>query len=236
MNRPARTDLLVYWTDIRLNEDRLNQYASILSSDELKRAARYIFDSDRNRFIVCRSILRMLLGELTNVAPGQLNFSYNEFGKPFLAQQTIEFNLSHSGNFAVYAFTKDSPVGIDIEKIDARVDCGGLSRRFFSNTELAELREIREDLRVKSFFDCWTRKEAYIKATGRGLSVPLTEFSVPVAGRQNLRLDEDPQWVMYDLAVHPDYSAAVVAARPSTILLLSDLPASLATFAQPAES
>ena len=156
-----------------------------LSADELNRAERFHFQRDRHHFIVARGLLRAILGRYLRLAPHQLRFSYTPYGKPTLANETnrdrLQFNLSHSGEFAIYAMARDRRVGIDLEFVRPLANAEELAQRFFSEREHAVFRALPASLKQKAFFTCWTRKEAYIKAIGEGLSLPLDAFDVSMA-------------------------------------------------------
>jgi 4'-phosphopantetheinyl transferase len=192
----------------------------ILSSDEKTRAARYHREIDRQYFITVRATLRQILGSYLNADPGALTFAYSSKEKPSLdgaeASSGIEFNVSHSGNMALLAFARQRDIGVDVEQIRRDFDTGQIAARFFSAAEQRQLAALPEEQRSEAFFLCWTRKEAYIKATGKGLSLPLHEFDVSLAPKEQnalLATRPDPQermkWVMQDLAVPEEYAAAI---------------------------
>lgn len=202
--------------------------ASVLSSDETARANRFHFERDRARFVRCRSVLRLLLGEYLALPAPAIRFKYLTNGKPQVdAEQNpsaLQFNVSHSAELAliaVGAVGREKPLGIDIEKIRGDVDTNLLSERFFSSLEREGLRWLPEHLRVPGFFACWTRKEALLKATGDGLSVPLADFSVSTHPDHDpevaeIRGDSEAgkQWFLADLNVEDDYRAALAVRCP----------------------
>ncbi len=203
--------------------------ASVLSSDELARASRFHFDKDRTRFIRCRSTLRSLLAGYLGVPSAEISFEYSTGGKPRLtARQNprgLRFNLSHSANLALIAVGGDLQIGIDIEKIREEVDTAALAQRFFSPREGAGLQALPDHLRVPGFFACWTRKEAFLKATGTGLSFPLAEFSVTTHPDQPPQLedlqgdtDAHKRWFFTDLSVGSAYRATLALDRHSPLL------------------
>lgn len=181
-----------------------------LSVDELDKADRFHFEIDRKHFTVGRGILRTILGRYLSLDPAHLRFRYNQYGKPFLAskfdQYLLNFNLSHSGGLALYAFTRDREVGIDLERIRTDVEYDEIAARFFSPREVAVLRTIPAERKPEAFYNCWTRKEAYIKAHGQGLSLPLDSFDVSFAPWEPpmiLNTKEEPQeasrWILQEL-------------------------------------
>jgi 4'-phosphopantetheinyl transferase len=176
------SDIHVWHSALDRGEESLRQLETLLSSDEISRANRFRFAKDRNRFVAARGLLRKLLSAYLRKSPVALEFSYGQFGKPALSGENatsgISFNLSHSSELAVYAFARDRNLGVDVEHI--RPDFAGenIAGRYFSEREAHDLQGLPPDARVKGFFHCWTRKEAYLKATGMGLQIPLDSFSV----------------------------------------------------------
>ena len=156
-----------------------------LSPDELSRAARFLAPAAQARFIVTRAILRDVLGRYAGRRPAELEFGFRPGGKPFLSSGSgaagLEFNLSHSHGMALYGVTLGRQVGVDVELVRSNLDHERIAKRFFSAAEAAGLQDVPPELRAESFFRCWTRKEAYIKARGEGLAIPLASFDVSVA-------------------------------------------------------
>jgi 4'-phosphopantetheinyl transferase len=191
-----------------------------LSRDELERAARFRFDRDRQRFVLHRTILRALLARYLMADPGQIAFAAGARGKPMLsplfAGHRLRFNLSHSQNLALFAFARDREVGIDVEAIRPMPDAAGIARRYFSPRENAEFKKIVPELKLEAFFNCWTRKEAFVKATGEGLERRLDSFDVSLAPGEPARLlatgEPTGAWSLHDLAPAPGFRAAVAAA------------------------
>jgi 4'-phosphopantetheinyl transferase len=162
--------------------EALKQLESTLSPDEIARADRFHFAKDKNHYVAGRGLLRALLGRYLGEAPASLELSYGEHGKPALggpnAASGLSFNLSHSGGLAVYAFAKGRDLGIDVERIKPDFVSEDIARRYFSAREVDDLLSLPPEKRPVAFFDCWTRKEAYLKARGAGLQIPLDSFSV----------------------------------------------------------
>ncbi|MDD3813634.1 MAG: 4'-phosphopantetheinyl transferase superfamily protein [Desulfocapsaceae bacterium] len=167
----------------------------ILSTDEIHKAERFYFDSDRNKFVLTRTMLRNLLSRYTGVDAKELTFSYNKHGKPYLLNpsknESIFFNVTHSKDVALFAFTRLCEIGIDIEYIRDDTECLKLAKRFFSEQEYQALAQLSGNDLTMGFYRCWTLKEAFVKALGSGFSFPLNTFTV------NFEKDDCPQltWV-----------------------------------------
>ena len=161
---------------------KYDQLRATLSPDELARAERFRFEPDRLRFINRRGLLRLILASYLDTSPASLRFTYTDFGKPSLEGRVkvdnLTFNLSHSGELVRIAIGVDREVGIDVEVIDQSVPIDSVAKNFFTPSEIAELASLPESLRRLRFFCCWTRKEAYLKARGSGLTIPLDSFDV----------------------------------------------------------
>jgi 4'-phosphopantetheinyl transferase len=199
-----------------LGPESFGRMRSTLAEDEQARADRFHFDRDRNHFIACRGILRELIGSYLSCSPPALRFSYGAFGKPALlledSSPPLRFNVAHSNGLALLAFARSREIGIDLESI--RTDFAGdeIAQRYFSKQELAELRVLPETMRTGGFFECWTRKEAYIKARGLGLQIRLQSFSVSLTPGQpeTLRSEDAGRWMLRSIDVRPGFAGAVV--------------------------
>ncbi len=201
---------------------------ALLSEDERRRVFRFHFDRDRRRFTVARGALRCILSNYLGAQPERLRFGYSEHGKPFLDTPLpgldIRFNVSHSDELALVAVTVAAEVGVDVEKI--RPDFAGLeiAERFFSPAEVKALRSLPIHLRSGAFFNCWTRKEAFVKATGRGLSFPLKAFDVTLAPGESPRLlrvenDDPARWSIFEVSPAPDFVGALVVESRDVLLM-----------------
>lgn len=197
---------------------------AILNEDEKKRAQRYFFDKHRRRFIAARAGLRCILSRYLNLAPVQIHFNYAKFGKPELSKlhnpDNIRFNVSHSGDLALYALLRDDEVGIDIEKIN-RHSIEGIAERFFAKTECEAWVRLPSEQKKEAFYRIWTQKEAFIKAVGEGLSYPLDKFSVnvtPPAGLLTLEQGNPKQWRIQVIEMEAGYSAALAIQRRQATL------------------
>jgi 4'-phosphopantetheinyl transferase len=210
----SRGEVHVWRAELDLEGASLEGLLATLAPDEHARAARFRFAAHRNRFVAARGILRRILGGYLDRRPGELHFVYNSNGKPVLASDCdwLRFNVSHAAGLALYAVSREREVGVDVERLRPDVAGDDIAARYFSVAELAELRELPLAARVRAFFDCWTRKEAYVKALGQGLSLPLKEFNVPVTRHKPTRLvdQQGRSWLLRPLEVGPDYAAAVV--------------------------
>jgi 4'-phosphopantetheinyl transferase len=194
----------------------------LLSPDEMERALRFRSDANRNEFTVCRGTLRGLLGQYLGIPPKELSFEYSEYGRPSLAtvfsKGDLEFNVSHSGGHALLGFARGRKIGLDIEKIRWDFGTSEIAERFFSEAERSALRDLPQEQRHEAFFRCWTRKEAFIKALGEGLSHPLDHFDVSLAPSVPAQLfatrpdaNEARRWRIWDLQAPAGYAAALVA-------------------------
>lgn len=192
----------------------------VLPEDEQGRADRFAYATDRNHFIVAHGMLRIILSRYAAIEPWNLRFNYNAYGKPFLdsarGEIPICFNLSHSHGMALYAITQRRQVGIDIEHVRRNINIEAIAKTYFSTHEYQLLRELPAEAQHEAFFMCWTRKEAYIKARGEGLSYPLDRFAVslePGAPAVILQNDSDPsralQWMLYHLVPGLGYIGAM---------------------------
>jgi 4'-phosphopantetheinyl transferase len=203
---------------------RVHQISQSLMEDERIRAERFYFQRDRKRFMVCRGVLRMILGRYLHIEPNRVHFSYGPYGKPYLEEtlgdSTLRFNLARSHELALYAFTRSREIGVDVEYLRTMPDAGQIADRFFSPRENAILQALPASQRQQAFFNCWTRKEAYLKALGVGLSQALDQFEVsliPVepAHLVNVEIDCDDasRWTLKALTPATGYVAALAVER-----------------------
>ena len=190
----------------------------VLARDERQKANDLLFEGDRERFVVSRGVLRVLLGRYLCVQPGSLVFGYNPHGKPFLVGAAgVRFSLSHSHGLVLLAFVRDRDIGVDVELLREDLGLDEIAARHFSTREVATLRSLPDSLRKEAFFACWTRKEAFAKAKGRGLTLPFNRFEVtltPGEPAMLLSVEEDIRepfrWTMQKLVPGPGYAAALV--------------------------
>jgi 4'-phosphopantetheinyl transferase len=213
-------EVQVWRADLDALAPHEERWRQLLASDELTRAARFHFAGDRQRYTAARALLRIILSGYLKTNPLDLEFCYSKKEKPSLAQRhaesNIQFNVSHSGGIALYAFAWRRELGIDVEKINPDVEVAAIARRFFSEHEQKQLLALPSDEQVEAFFRCWTRKEAYIKATGDGLSLPLSQFDVSLEpGSTDALVATRPdsqdagQWQLRDVYAGEGYLGAV---------------------------
>ena len=199
---------------------QIESFLHTLAADEQMRAERFYFQKDREHFITAHGVLRVILSLYLNRAPKCLSFRYSSHGKPALVQESgedaLRFNMSHSHGVALYAVARGREVGIDLEFIRRDLEVEQIAERFFSRQEIATLRALPADLRRDAFFLCWTRKEAYIKARGEGLSLPLDQFDVSLIPGEPAALlstrpdsDEALRWSLQELPLASGYMAAL---------------------------
>ncbi len=169
----------VWREELDVSAEQIMNFYAQLSDDEKARAERFRFPHLKHRYIAGRGILRVLSGRYLGMAAKELVFAYGEQGKPYLPDfPNFQFNISHADTQAIFAFAEGSAVGVDVEFIDPEVECEKLAPRFFSANEARKLMALPKAKRAAAFFSCWTRKEAFIKYHGGGLSIPLDSFEV----------------------------------------------------------
>lgn len=183
--RATRDEVHVWRAVLTRPDSEVKALRALLSADELERANAFRFSRDRDSYVVARGVLRTILGRYVGRPPARLRFRYNDYGKPDLrdagAARPPRFNVTHAGGIALYAVACGREVGVDIERVRGDVDCEEIANRFFSRREVEALRALPPDLRTEGFFNCWTRKEAFVKALSEGLSFPLDQFDVSLA-------------------------------------------------------
>ena len=227
------TDEVHVWrATLSVGQPVLQSLLNTLSPDECTKAERFHFPKDRDRSIAARAVLRLILSRYLEVKPNDLRFSYNRFGKPALVGHSgadaVHFNMSHSGELALYAIARGREIGVDVEHVREEFASEQIAVRFFSPNEVAMLRALPFNMRTQGFFNCWTRKEAYIKARGEGLSFPLDRFDVSLApgepaallrvGHSKAEVDDEiagdsklelSQWSLQELSPGRSYAAAI---------------------------
>lgn len=222
-NAPALTqgDGHVWLARIDFAAESVAACWNVLSPEEQWKASRYRLPGVRDRYICARGQLRMLLGWYLGIEAAKVQFRCNRYGKPYLAGDCtgrLHFNVSHSRGLALYALRSDGEVGVDIEYMDADVTFRSIALEFFSPEEYATLTSLPEKLQLRAFYDGWVRKEAYIKALGRGLHIRLSDFTVSLSPGLPARVIDirhdvpgRARWCLSELAVPVQYTAAVAA-------------------------
>ena len=210
----------VWRTGTEVSASRLALLAALLAPDEHARAGRFLYEEDRRQYTVARGVLRSILACYLEVEPAAIEFRYGAHGKPSLAQspggRDVRFNLSHSYGWALHAFAVGREVGVDVERIRPETDIMGVARHSFSPVEVEALTSLPEGQRREAFFNCWTRKEAFIKAHGEGIALGLSRFDVtlrPGEPAALLRFEDGPaeaaRWSMRALDAGEGYKAAL---------------------------
>ena len=208
----------VWKIGLSASQAQMDQQRTLLSDDELERADRFRFEQHRRRFITGRAVVRILLGRYINRPSESLEFSYNPQGKPALKDAgSLEFNFTNSRDLALLCVARQTQLGIDLEHLGRQADYAGIVNRFFAEREIEGLFSLPESRRHAAFLTGWTRKEAYIKALGTGLSLPLDKFAVtidPEVAPELLSADDMPdeqgRWMFRHLEPEPGYVASLV--------------------------
>jgi 4'-phosphopantetheinyl transferase len=222
VNDPSEVHVCYVFSDAVRDAAVLDRYTAMLSPDERDRRARFVFERDRHQFLVTRGIARTLLGRQLGLPPDRCAFVANAYGRPALAGSdppAIDFNISHTTGLIAIAITGTPEIGLDVENIDRRPVDGDLPRRFFSPAEADSLESLAEPARTSRFFDVWTLKEAYIKARGMGLSLPLDQFTIHLDGEAPritfaTGIGDDPaSWQFAQFDPSPRHRMAVAVRR-----------------------
>lgn len=223
----AKTDEMHVWrASLDVDREVRERFNATLSRAEIDRARRFHFGKDRNRFIVRRGVLRAILGQYLEIPPETVAFRYTPHGKPELdldaarhpSAVDLRFNLSFSRELTLVAVTRRRAIGIDVECIDPERADRRVAKEFFSEAEAAKLDNLTGRDWERGFFNCWTRKEAYVKAIGEGLSIPLQSFEVSLTPDEPpalLKVRNQPEridrWTLIALDVESPFIAALVA-------------------------
>jgi 4'-phosphopantetheinyl transferase len=203
-------------------------WEALLAPEELGRSRRFHFAPDLRRYVYGRGLLRWLLGAYLDLDPARVQFVCSAHGKPELAPALVEnlakrrlhFNLSHSGSRVLLAFAWERHIGVDVEQVRHDIEVEQIAGRFFSRAEQDALQSLESASRIPAFFRCWTRKEAYVKAKGQGLALPLDQFDVSLLPGEPAALlatrpdaGEATRWALHGLEAGPEYAAAVAVER-----------------------
>lgn len=233
----ASNNVHVWRVSLRAASVNVKSLFRLLTHDEIDRALRFHFQRDRDHFVVVRGVLRILLGTYIQIPPEQIRFQYSVHGRPSLApdqsDMMLDFNVSHSHELALLAFSRGRAVGIDLEYVRQDIVHEKIAEHFFSAQEVASLQTLSDNQRTAAFFNCWTRKEAFIKATGDGLTRPLDQFSVSLVPGEAAKLlaiqgqpEELSKWFIQNLEPGPGYAAALVAQSPVEHIHCQEYPLS----------
>jgi 4'-phosphopantetheinyl transferase len=197
-------------------QDRVDDFFGMLSPEERARAERGLLERVRRQAIVGRGFLRRTIARYLDRDPSSLSFTFNNYGKPALPESGLSFNLTHSDGRGLLAVTRIGELGVDLERVRPMQDLEAIARRFFAPGEVEVLVSVEESLRELAFFQCWTRKEAFIKALGEGLARPLDQFEVSLRPGEPARLvwvkdaeNEPAGWRFHHLTPWPEYVGCV---------------------------
>ncbi len=202
----------VWYVDTDTAEWPVEDLAALLSQNETTRVDRFKFDHLKRRYTISHGVLRQLLSRYTDTAPNQLQFVHNQNDKPSLACGSVQFNISHSRHETLLAFTATQTIGVDLEIIRENVSCLDIARRFFSAAEVGVLTATPEAEQRSTFFRCWTRKEAYVKARGDGIAASASTFTVSLEpDRPSLidGIDDDIDWTLTNLPEIESFKSAL---------------------------
>ena len=216
----ADDEVQVWSASLRYPAEEMAEFASLLTADEKTRAARFIFERDRQRFVAGRGLLRMLLGSYLGVDAARIVFTYGPQRKPEVSPlasgMRLEFNLAHSQDLALFAFGWNRQIGIDLEYVRRMPDEDDFARQFFSIREAAFITSLQGDEKTDAFFRMWTCKEAILKAIGKGLTRPLNQTEVALDGMDNVRIisfdgdvNEAARWQLLTFQPAPGYRASL---------------------------
>jgi 4'-phosphopantetheinyl transferase len=216
----SRKDVHIWRAVLDLPSNNVRKLKESLSIDERMKAEHFRFERDRSRFITARGILRLILGCYLSVEPSAIRFCYKKNGKPRLqnrfAKTGIQFNLSHSEGLALYVFARDHEVGVDIERIRDFPETEQMVEQFFSAREIVVFRTLSGSKKQETFFSWWTRKEAFVKATGDGLSYPIDTFDASAVPGKSIELfrilgdaEEASEWSIGDVRPAEEFAGAV---------------------------
>ena len=222
-------DIQVWQIPLQVSLKTVDGYLACLCEDEILRANRFKFPDDRRRFVVARGALRYLLGQHIRKSPEAIEFGYGEYGKPFvrhsfaaqlgsagsldiLPHEAFQFNLSHSGDLALCGLGHDRKIGIDIEKIRSISRLEMMMERCLSTAEQVRVKAARPEDQSQLFLEYWTCKEAYLKATGLGLTQSMQRVEIAASRLAHVPDDCAEGWQLHSIAVPEGYIAALVVA------------------------
>ncbi len=214
-----KDNIQIYYFNLKKIKVNKSTLTSILSKKEVDRANKFKFEKDRNKFIISRGILRELISKINNIDPKKIKYNINIYGKPFISNENgyrLKFNLSHSGELVIYAFSHESEIGIDIEILDSSINHLELAKNYFTNNEINYLSESQNSQKLsENFFRVWTRKEALLKAVGTGLFSDLKKIETlnDIIKLKDLpsevRINFSSNWNITDLEINTNYKTAI---------------------------
>jgi 4'-phosphopantetheinyl transferase len=216
-----RIDLWCSFLDDSYEDALLHHYLSLLSQDERDQHVRFVFQRDRHRYLVTRALVRTVLSRYLNIAPAELKFAANEYGRPEIVNQhkDLSFNIAHTDRLVILGVVSRRALGVDTERFHSRDAPLEVVDRFFAPVEIAALNALPREAQSRRFFEYWTLKESYIKARAMGLSLPLDKFSFEFRGEQKVSLSIEPElndspsrWSFFQFTIE-DHLAAVCVER-----------------------
>ena len=227
-------DIHIWSASIPKSDFDISNLEQILSGDEIERANRFRFRKHKNQFVITRNLLRKILALYLKSNPKEILFEYSQFEKPYLAnihnKTQIYFNASHSHNIVLFAFALNRSVGVDVEYVRLDFNHDEIARRFFSDDEVEEFLSVPEESRPEAFYNCWTRKEAFIKAIGEGLSYPLKDFDVTLKPGEPASIlkikgsrKEAARWTLKEIEGIPGYKTALAARAKNLEIIVREL-------------
>jgi 4'-phosphopantetheinyl transferase len=216
-------EIHIWLSYLNLHQARLKHLYPLLSSTEKERSERFNHYKHRKNYIASHGFLHTVLSYYIDIPASEIAFSHGEQGKPSIIDEqnseNIQFNLSHSGNLAILAICKNHQLGVDIEHTDRKADWAGIARRFFTANEQQDFFQLNESIQEDAFYKVWTRKEAHMKVTGKGLHLPPTQFEISIPPKPaefigNLKSDDNNYYKMMDIDlpdIYNDYHASLSA-------------------------
>ncbi|XSG76157.1 4'-phosphopantetheinyl transferase family protein [Herpetosiphon llansteffanensis] len=213
----------IWLIDLTRLRPQRSRFWAVLNPEEQARALRFHFERDQVRYMICRGAMRLILAEYLGNDPTGLEFSQNSYGKPLLADVELSFNLSHAGNYGLLGLSQFNTIGVDIEQERQLDDLASIAQHYFAPSEREAVLNTADQ--TAAFFRCWTRKEAYIKAHGMGLSLPLSSFAVSIAPQIEQALEWNrentvDQWHVQPLVAPAGYAAALACPRSASPIQL----------------
>jgi len=219
------------WTSFADKDSKIEAFEKILSADETSRANQFFFAEDRCRYIISRGTLRFLLAHYVRIPPHTVAFTHTEYGKPYLhpdqqdMSKPVYFNVSHSHQVILHAFTRHEHLGVDVEYERDTTDIFAMAKQYFTQSECEQIYGVGKAEQRKVFFRLWSHKEAFIKATGLGLSQPLDQFEIDLSADPDAKLrivgvapPRTGNWSIEELSITEKYHAALaIDVSPVTV-------------------